>query len=175
MKKTQISTFMKRFDNVDTGHSFLAIGTGPIEVEVEDKPLSAVIMDSYGIESVILTEHENLQSLIDDFKESDDSKWLCGLGKNALYDHLHKQLKKEDKYFNKNPQKMKTNNHRWRNYCDDCIILVALGNVLFENPIKLLLPQAYEENIASKKDAWMNGAGGKLPTLISGIEIRTAN
>lgn len=175
MKQTQIATFVKRIDFPNAGTSALVVGTAPIEIEVEkaeDQPLSAVVMESYGIDSVILTEHENLQILVEDFQQSEDSKWFYGEGKKALYDHLLKQLKKENKYFNKKPQKMNTNNMRWSNFCDDCIILVALGNVLFGTPILLLHPQTYEQQIASNTDAWMSGADGKLPTLISGIETR---
>jgi hypothetical protein len=171
MKKTQIATFMKCFDKTKMGNSILAIGTAQIEVEVEEQPLSAVVMQNYGIDSVILTEHENLQNLIDDFQESDDSKWLYGQGKKALYDLLVRNLKQENKYFNKKRQKMNTNNQRWINFCDDCIILVALGNVLYQKPIMLLHPQAYEKNIACDTDAWMKGTDGKLPTLINDIEI----
>ena len=172
---TQIGTFMKRFDDLTSGTSILAIGTAPIEVEVEDKELSAVVMENYGIDTVILTEHENIQELIDDFQESDDGKWLRGKGKKALYDLLMRNLKKENKYFNKKPQKQNIKNERWSNFCDDCIILVALGNVLYQKPVMLLHPKAYEETIAKNKDAWMKGADGKHPTLIDGIEIRSIN
>jgi hypothetical protein len=173
MGKKQTSTFIKRFDDSSLGNSILAIGTAQIEVEAEDQALSAVVMGSYGIDSVILTEHQNLQSLIDNFEESDDSKWLYGHGKKALYEHLSMKLKKENKYFNKNPKKMKTSNQRWLDFCDDCIILVALGSVLYDKHIELLHPKAYEKSIAINKDAWMNGADGKLPTLISEIETRS--
>ncbi len=175
MKTTQISTFIKRFDDLISGNSLLAIGTAPIEVEVEDKELSAVVMGNYGIDTVILTEHETIQKLINDFKDSDDAKWLYGQGKKALYDLLMRNLKKENKYFNKKPQKQNTQNERWLNFCDDCVILAALGNVLYQKPIMLLHPKVYEETIVKNKDAWMKGADGKRPTLISGIEILTTN
>jgi hypothetical protein len=172
MTKTRIATFMKRFDDSKTDNSILSIGTGSIEVEVEEKALSAVLMDNYEINSVILTEHENIQNIADDFQDSDDSKWLYGQGKKALYDLLLKNLRKEDKYFDKKPKKMNASNKRWLNFCDDCVILVVLGNVLYQKQILLLHPQAYEKSIASNTKAWMNGAKGKLPTLISGIEVR---
>ncbi len=174
MKKTQIATFMQVFEDEKMSNSILAIGTTPIEIEVGEQPLSAVVMDHYGIDSVILTEHENLQNLIDKFQDSDDSKWLYGQGKKALYDLLQKNLKQENNYFNKKRQKMNASNQRWIDFCNDCVILVALGNVLYEHPILLMHPQAYEKNIACDTNAWMKGANGKLPTLINGIETRSA-
>ena len=35
--------------------------------------------------------------------------------------------------------------------------------------------KVYEETIVKNKDAWMKGANGKRPTLISGVEILTTN
>ncbi|TXG75790.1 hypothetical protein E6Q11_06650 [Candidatus Dojkabacteria bacterium] len=175
MKKTQIATFVKRFNDSVSGNSILAIGTAPIEVEVEEKELSAVVMENYGIDTVILTEHETIKDLVDDFQKSDDAKWLNGQGKKALYDLLMKNLKKENKYFNKKQQKQNTKNERWSNFCDDCVILAALGNVLYQKPIMLLHPKAYEKNIAKNTDAWLKGADGKLPSLINGIQILSTN
>lgn len=172
MKLTKMALFLKSVKSENMNSAALVVGQVPIEVEVEDiKPeLSAVLMDGYGLNSVILTKHDGIKVLIDEFEKSDDSKWLNGEGKVALYDLLMKKLKTENKYFNKKPQKMNAANKRWSNYCDDCIILVALGNVLYQKPIMLLHPNAYEESIASNTDAWIKGAKGKLPTIIDGIE-----
>ena len=155
-------------------NAMLAIGTIDIKTIYEEKALSAVVMSSYGIHSVILTEHENLQSLVDEFTNSDDSKWLHGFGKKALYEMLHKRLKKEDTFFKKKPQKMNVNNAKWIDFCNDCVILVALGNVLYEHPIMLLHPKAYQQSVASDEAAWMNGANGRLPSLVHGIQTLTA-
>ncbi len=83
----------------------LAIKKIEVQSFEHEKEMSAVLMNSYGINSAILTEHENLSSLINEFKNSEDSKWLNGLGKKALYDMLLKRLKKEDKSFKKKPKK----------------------------------------------------------------------
>ena len=139
----------------------------------DEKEMSAVLMSSYGIDSVILTEHENLTSLIDEFKNSEDSKWLNGLGKKALYDMLLKKLKKENKSFTKKPKKMNVNNQKWIDFCNDCVILASLGNVLYEYPIMLMHPNSYLENIQCNQTAWMNGAKGRTPSIIDGIDVLT--
>jgi len=152
----------------------LAVKKIEVQSFEHEKEMSAVLMNSYGINSVILTEHENLKSLIDEFKNSEDSKWLNGLGKKALYDMLLKRLKKEDKSFKKKPKKMNVNNQKWIDFCNDCVILASLGNVLYEYPIMLMHPNSYFENIQCNQTAWLNGAKGKTPSLIDEIEVLTS-
>ena len=172
MKQKQIAKLIKQVINPKVNYPTIANRISPhqLEVELDDKVLSAVLMDNYDINSVILTEHKNLQNLIDDFEESDDTSWFDGKGKRALYEYLHKHLKKEDTYFNKRANEMNTKNQRWVEFCEDCIILVTLGNALYQTPIFLLHPNTYMQSITSNKKTWMNGANGKLPTLIKGIE-----
>ena len=173
-KQFMNSTFIKRFDDSESGNSILAICTAQIEEELseEERVLSAVIMSGYGLDHVILTEHAQLEELVSDFRDSEDSKWFHGLGKKALFDYLLGNLKREEKFFRKKPKKMNTSNKRWSNFCDDCVILAALGYVLYKKEIMLMHPRQYEQSIAGHIDAWICGANAKLPTLISGIEVR---
>lgn len=167
MKKEKIC--IKRFGK--------GLGIMCVEQELvkEDIEISAVLMTEYGIDTVILSEHERIESLVEEFENSEDSKWEHGLGKTAMYSVLHKKLLKENGYFNKNPQKMNFKNKRWLHYCDECVILAALGNVLYEKPILLMHPQSFKQSVKCNKEAWLNGAKGMLPTLIKGIEVKATN
>jgi hypothetical protein len=79
---------------------------------------------------------------------------------------LRKQLLKEDKYFDKNPNAIQRNSERWENFMDDCVLFATLNAFLFDQPVFLVHPQSYEKSIAK---APLNATSGELPTLIDHI------
>lgn len=155
-----------------TDCSMLAVGEMLADKKVtsQDEVLSAVLMSEYEIDKVILTNHADLQDLVKDLSELEDSTWFQGRGKLALYNHLHSKLKRENKYFNKNPRKNHFRNQRWLDFCSDCVILAALGHVVHDKSMNFLHPQSYDQLIEADEEVWMSGTGGKRASLIHGID-----
>jgi hypothetical protein len=132
------------------------------------KPKSAIDMSRYGIGVVVLTEHEGMDKLVFDFEHKPDQVWCGGKGKKYFHQMLHKQLIKEDKYFDNNPKLIERNSERWTNFMDDCVIYATLNAYLYKEPIYLIHPQCYEE---LKANAPFNASSGELPTVIEDISV----
>ena len=128
--------------------------------------MSAVDMSTYGIGTVVLTEHEGLDRMMREYATMPDEIWCDGRGKKYLHKMLRKQLLKEDKYFDKNPKAIQRNSERWAIFMDDCVIFATLNAFLFDQPVYLVHPQSYEKSI---EKAPVNATSGELPTLIDDI------
>ncbi len=133
-----------------------------------NKAMSAVDMSTYGIGTVVLTEHEGLEKMMREYATQPDEIWCDGRGKKYLHKVLRKQLLKEDQYFDKNPNAIQRNSERWENFMDDCVLFATLNAFLFGQPVFLVHPQSYEKSIAK---APVNATSGGLPTLIDDIFI----
>ena len=83
-----------------------------------NKAMSAVDMSTYGIGTVVLTEHEGLDRMMREYATMPDQIWCDGRGKKYLHKMLRKQLLKEDKYFDKNPKAIQRNSERWAIFMD---------------------------------------------------------
>jgi hypothetical protein len=132
------------------------------------KAMSAVDMSNYGVETVVLTEHEGLDRLMLEYASKPDEIWCEGRGKKYLHKMLHKQILKEDKYFKKNPKTIQRNSERWENFMDDCVLFATLNAFLFDQPVYLLHPQSYEKSVA---DSPFNATSGELPTFFEDIPV----
>ncbi len=132
------------------------------------KTLSALTMQQYGINSVILFNHSELEELIEEYENTNDAVWCGGRGKKYMFELIKKNLTKEDKYFNKHKNQAVIGNDRWENFCNDCLILTALGAHLYDNNIILMHPQSYAENFPTSAVRSTNGA---MPTLMNDIPI----
>ena len=127
---------------------------------------SAVNMTQYGIQTVVLTEHKNLDEAVTMYLETKDEFWMDGKGKQYLYDWLKAHLLKEDEYFNNHRDEADINNPRWRYFCDDCVSFAALSFVLFQTTIQLVHPKQYGTVI---KNSTPKGTSGEKPSLIKSI------
>lgn len=132
------------------------------------KAMSAVDMSRYGIGVVVLTEHEGLDRMMREYASKPDEIWCEGRGKKYLHKLLWKQISKEDKYFDKNPEAIQRNSERWENFMDDCVLFATLNAFLFDQPVYLLHPQAYEKSIAESP---FNATSGELPTLFEDVLV----
>lgn len=132
------------------------------------KAKSAVDMTRYGIDTVVLTEHEGLDRMMREYATKPDEIWSEGRGKKYHHKMLHKQLLKEDKYFDKNPNAIQRNSERWANFLDDCVIYATLNAHLFNVPVFLIHPQSYEKSIANSP---FDATSSEMPTYIDGISV----
>ena len=82
---------------------------------------------------------------------------------------MRSRLIGEDNYFTENPLAPYHESKRWDDFNDDCVFLAVLGLFLFEIPITLMHPSAFESTM-TKADRRL--IGGKKPSLIDGIDIR---
>jgi hypothetical protein len=133
-----------------------------------NKAKSAIDMSRYGIGTVVLTEHEGLEEMMREYASKPDEIWCEGRGKKYFHKMLRKQLLKEDKYFDENPNAIQRNSQRWANFMDDCVIYATLSSYLFDEPLYLVHPQSYEKAIAT---APLNATSGELPTFIEDVFV----
>jgi hypothetical protein len=139
------------------------------EVTLPSMPDIAIDMEQYGIDSVVLTTSAELEKLIDDLKSLPDSHWAGGQGKQYMLTTLCANLPQQDAFFNQHLAAITSDNQRWKNFCDDCVILAALNVVLHKRPIHLLHPDSFKQlRDRSLKDA--AGSVSAIP-LIPGIPV----
>lgn len=133
-----------------------------------NKPvMSAVNMTQYGINTIVLTEHKNLDDAVEQYLTIKDELVMDGKGKKALHTWLKNHLLKEDEYFSGNVDEADVSNPRWRYFCDDCVNFAALSCVLFKTQIQLVHPSQYGTAI---RNSTPRGTSGAKPSLISGID-----
>ena len=128
---------------------------------------SAVNMEDFGIDAVVLTPHTNIENLFDNFEREPDFAWVNGRGKEHLYENLKKSLRLEDSFFTKNPSAADTDPIRWENFMDDCVILAVLHCVLKNQSLKLLHPSCFTK--PDREKPWFDKTGGVIPDLIDSI------
>ena len=127
---------------------------------------SALLMSSFGINTVVMTQHSKMDWYLNEYLTQPDSLFGGGLGKKELLRRLEYLLPKEDQYFDFHPDQAITTNQRWVNFCEDCIVLATLAAFLEEKNILLIHPDSYKSNtgINSKYEKYED-----KPTLIPGI------
>jgi hypothetical protein len=122
---------------------------------------SAISMAELGIDSVVLTPHENLEKILVEFNNEPDFIWAGGKGKKFLYESLYETLKHEDSVFTATPSITKENPKRWVNFMDDCVIFAVLHSVLTDQPIKLIHPSCFTNS--DKKKLIIDTSEGIIP------------
>lgn len=127
---------------------------------------SAIPMDRFGIQTLVLTQHEQLIDLREEFINYPDWIWCEGRGKRFMHQMLKKNLLAEDAYFEAYTEEAIESNQRWINFMDDCVIFAVLDEVITSNPLLLLHPSCFE-NIGHQKIQ----SSKVKPSLIDGIGI----
>ncbi|MCX7246796.1 MAG: hypothetical protein NTX31_03835 [Burkholderiales bacterium] len=133
-----------------------------------EQSTSAVNLMAYGINTIVLTAHSQLEKIGDKIENSNDSQWSNGKGKIHFCKSLKKHLIKEDVYFTNHRSKALRTNERWMKFCDDCVAFSVMFSRLHHTPVMLVHPQQYEEMIAH---SLVNATCGNLPSLIDGVDI----
>jgi len=129
---------------------------------------SAISMAELGIDTVVLTPHENLENIFVEFENEPDFIWADGKGKKFLYESLYETLKHEDSVFTATPSIAKKNPKRWVNFMDDCVTFAVLHTVLTDQPLKLLHPSCFT-NSDKKKKLIIDTTKGIIPDLLDSI------
>jgi len=130
---------------------------------------SAVPMHALGISVVVLTEHKRLEETRSEFLQKPDSIWMGGRGKNHMRNYLDVALRAQDKYFDQNPLEAVSENQRWNDFLDDCVIYAVLCSVLDDEPLALLHPSVWNEQYAGRPS--LRNASAKA-TLIPGVPVQ---
>lgn len=128
--------------------------------------MSAVYMPSYGIATVVMTQHEKIERYLKEYVEEGMHLWP-ELKKRALYSQLKMHLLQEDAYFNLHTDDATRSNIRWADFCDGCIELATLDLFFFGNPIALVHPDSFGNQTASNP---VEAALVSTPTLVDGIK-----
>jgi len=127
---------------------------------------SAIPMERFGIQTLVLTRHQQLIGIREAFLNDPDWSWCGGKGKKFMHRMLKKDLLFEDAYFEAHIDEAVESNQRWVDFMDDCVIFAVLDEVITSNPVQLLHPSCVE-NISHPE---MPPFKQKL-TLIEGIGI----
>lgn len=130
--------------------------------------ISAVNMQMFGIQAIVLTKHHKLHKLRTFFEGKKYKNYLGNITKQQHFDILKENLLKEDAFFNANLGAAVNENPRWTNFCEDCVWLAVLSSCLFEHPVHLLHPDSYMANAGNSMN---NAAAIGVPDLISDINV----
>ena len=125
-------------------------------------------MRQYGLEMVILTEHENMDHLLLAINEDLKNGIITKIQLKKLHKKQIKILRIEDRYFSLNPEAVKFEFSRWSEFMDNCILFSVVDFILTKRPIYLVHPCQYEDAV---KDSNITSVSGLLPSLIDGIDI----
>jgi hypothetical protein len=140
-----------------------------MRAKINNKPVkSAVDMNRYGINTVVLTEHEGLEAMYKRFESTPDASWGEGKGKAYMFQQLLSRLQAEDRYFDANPKQAVASNPRWRDFMDDCVILAVLGAVVHDMPLVLMHPTNWEQCVKRSKNPF---TPSQRPMLLPGVPV----
>lgn len=131
--------------------------------------MSAVPMHRFGINSVVLTPHKDLEALCHKLTSTPDFHWgEGGMGKAYLHQQLHSQLKTEDSYFEANLHEADPSNQRWVNFMDDCVIFAVLDAVINDEPLQLMHPTSWDKFIKRSK---IPLSTKQRPSVLPGVPV----
>ena len=127
---------------------------------------SAIPMSRFGIQTLVLTQHQQLIDIREAFLNDPDWSWCDGKGKQFMHQMLKKDLMAEDAYFETNIDEAIVSNQRWVNFMNDCVIFAVLDEVITSNPLLLLHPSCVD-NVSYPKMPALN----IKPSLIDDIGV----
>ena len=112
-----------------------------INIQKTDKTIMLIDMTEYGLNTMISTDFNYLEFIINSLKKIDMSeKYFGDKTCNEKYYSMLNFLKEEDEYFEDDIEKYEK--RQWEKYVDDCVWYVALAYVLEDKPIHLVYPKA---------------------------------
>ena len=114
-----------------------------------------------------MASQSNLEWHMNKYRTQKDESFLKGLLKRLEY-----SLPLEDKFFDSNPHLAVSSNQRWKNFCDDCVILATLSAYLNNSRVVLIHPDSYNPSEGLNTQHEMPK---RRPTFIEGIEIQQLN
>ncbi|QWD65933.1 hypothetical protein [Polynucleobacter sp. MWH-Aus1W21] len=126
-----------------------------------------VYMAPFGLSTIVMASQSNLEWHMNKYRTQKDESFLKGLLKRLEY-----SLPLEDKFFDSNPHLAVSSNQRWKNFCDDCVILATLSAYLNNSRVVLIHPDSYNPSEGLNTQYEMPK---KRPTFIEGIEIQQLN
>jgi hypothetical protein len=127
---------------------------------------SAIPMSRFGIQTLVLTQHQQLIDIREAFLNDPDWSWCDGKGKQFMHQMLKKDLMAEDAYFETNIDEAIESNQRWVDFMNDCVIFAVLDEVITSNPLLLLHPSCID-NVSYSKMPALN----IKPSLIDDIGV----
>jgi len=143
-----------------------------MQAKLNNKPAkSAVNMNLYGINTVVLTEHEELEAMYKRFESRPDTSWAEGKGKAYFFQQLLPYLQAEDRYFDANPKQAVASNARWHDFMDDCVVLAVLGAVVHDMPLVLMHPTNWQQCVKRSKNPF---TPSQRPVLLPGVPVFTS-
>lgn len=126
-----------------------------------------VYMAPFGLSTIVMASQSNLEWHMNKYRTQKDESFLKGLLKRLEY-----SLPLEDKFFDSNPHLAVSSNQRWKNFCDDCVILATLSAYLNNSRVVLIHPDSYNPSEGLNTQYEMPK---RRPTFIEGIEIQQLN
>lgn len=93
----------------------------------------------------VMVNHDLIDSIQSEFENKDDRTWCGGKGKIYYLEQLEKFLVKEDKFFNKNQNKINMSYRSYIDFCNQNIIYLVLKSVIKGSSLCFLHPNKFEE------------------------------
>lgn len=99
----------------------------------------AISMGHYGVGMIVFTTQEEVDEITETFMSMPLSQ-VRSVHKRALSNALD-----ASKYFEKYPERLASEEVRYQNYCDDCLIVTVSGILGFDKPAHLVHPSLLEK------------------------------
>lgn len=102
--------------------------------------LVTINMMAYGIKTLVATTQEKINFYLDDYKSAPDIAFANGCGKMALKKTILLNIVAADKYFDSNPNEIRSQPQLWNDFLEDCIVYATLHSYLSGQPLPLVSP-----------------------------------
>lgn len=122
----------------------------------EKEQMSAVMMNQFGINTVVLTAQKEIESISRVLTSTPDYFWSeKGKGKACLHKQLHSKLKTEDSYFETNLNEAVPGNPRWDKFMENCVFFAVLNTVVRDEPLHLVHPTLWDKKVKRSKNTYV--------------------
>jgi hypothetical protein len=95
-------------------------------------------MMAYGINTIVGTCRDEIDFYMNAYATQPDKRFGGGAGKVALLEHTKDCIEHEDAYFDAHPNAQVSENKRWREFLQDCVIYATLHSYLYGSPLPVM-------------------------------------
>lgn len=104
-----------------------------------------ISMSFYGIPCAIITPLAEFETFRGSVADPKSENFMNSKMRKAIFNKVLKSIKKKDAYYRAHPERMNTKYQAWNDFCDDCVIVTALGSAQYGYPICLIAPETLKE------------------------------
>jgi hypothetical protein len=142
---------------------------GFIMFSIKSNTPVAISMKFYGLQCAIVTPLEEFEIFRQGLSQLGSEHYMTrNLAKN-IFNKISKSILKKDAYYTAHPERMDPKYQAWNDFCNDCVILTAIGSAKFGNPVNLIAPDTWEDTTTSS--SLLKNNASTISSLLSTEEV----